>query len=180
VQPDGNIVTVGDTTGLPDQNPCQVRAGSSGFAARYFGLGAIGKTTAFKATLTGLRKSYSAKAAQRNGITARVGCNAACKIQLTVTASPAVARVLKISRKVRTCTTRNHRRTCRTTRRYVSITVDRAGGSLGSGARTFKLNWREFKRAVVAFKTTRLSLQVTVTPATGRNVVFKRILTFHR
>jgi uncharacterized delta-60 repeat protein len=78
--PDGNFVTAGDTTQLPDALPCTLRPGTQGFAAEFSGFGSLVSVPALRVSIAGLRRFYAKAPVHRHGIAFTVRCNQACSI----------------------------------------------------------------------------------------------------
>ncbi len=183
VVPSGNLVSVGNlVTTIPDSAPCSVASGSAAFALRYTGFGPVPftppPTTQLKVTSSGISSSYKKSTAHRSGVSFKVGCNEACKIQVSVGASATVARQLHIGKRTRRCTGKGRRRKCVTTIRYSSITVATASAQLsGAGTKSITLNSRGFKNAVNASKkgAVKLSLKIVVTAGTSKSTTNKTL-----
>ena len=172
VASDGSIAAAGDS-----HSPGGLY---SGLVARYGGFGPAPppppppKTPALKITLQGVSASNKSSNVVKHGLKAKVGCNEACKINVSLGVSAGTAKQLHLLTYFKRCTKVHGKKHCVKARAYRATTIASGSATLNrAGSKTFTL---KLSRSVgKAFgkqkKNVKVVLVVSVTSVSTHKVV---------
>jgi uncharacterized delta-60 repeat protein len=175
--PDGTLVVAGDAKA--------VTGVYAGVLTRYNGFGAPAPppSTALKATLAKLAKSYTDSAIAKHGLKVGVTCNQACTLKAKLTLSAGTARKLGLKSSFKKCHKVKGKQHCVTAHGFRAVTLGTASGKLtASGTKTITLRVKKsFITALKRSKSVSVRLGVTVTStATKKHTTLGKSLSFKR